>query len=243
VASQAAGTDGVQAFKMEIVGRLAAGVAHDFNNLLTIINGRCQWMLDHLSIGDPGQRGLEEILLAGQQAAELTRQLLAFSRLQPVEFQWFDLNQVVDRLGLLLRRLLGANITLDIRTRASLPSLFADPHQLDQVIMNLAVNARDAMPHGGVLTVSTEDAEIDGSSHLCLSVVDTGTGIVEATRSRIFEPFFTTKPAGEGTGLGLTLVRDIVTASGGHIEVDTQVGCGTAVKLYWESRTQSPPQL
>jgi CheY-like chemotaxis protein/anti-sigma regulatory factor (Ser/Thr protein kinase) len=225
---------------MEIVGRLAAGVAHDFNNLLTVINGRSQWLLDRMPSGDPGRGSLEEILQAGQQAADLTRQLLAFSRLQPVEPQWFDLNQVVDRIGILLRRLLGESIVLDIRTGASLPLLRADPHQLEQVVMNLAVNARDAMPQGGALVVSTEDTEIDGDSYLCLSVRDTGAGIGEAARGRMFEPFFTTKPAGEGTGLGLTLVRDIVDNSGGRVEVDSDIGRGTAVSLYWKSRTEAP---
>ncbi len=239
--SQAAGTDAVQAFKMEIVGRLAAGVAHDFNNLLTIINGQSQWLLDHLRNGDSGRHNLEEILRAGQQAADLTRQLLAFSRRRPIEPQWFDLNQVVDHIGRLLPRLVGSNIAVDVRTRAALPCLFADPHQLEQVVMNLAVNARDAMPHGGALTVSTGNVEIDGRSCLCLSVRDTGTGISDATCCHIFEPFFTTKPDGEGTGLGLALVRDIVDSSGGHIKVDTEVGHGTTVNLYWKSRTPEQP--
>jgi two-component system, cell cycle sensor histidine kinase and response regulator CckA len=231
-----------QAQKMEAVGRLAGGVAHDFNNLLTVIIGTAELMLADLIPGSPEYGDLEAIVGAGTRAADLTRQLLAFSRRQVLQPRILDLNVVVLDIQKLLERLLGEDVTLVAVTATDVGLVRADPGQLEQVIVNLAVNARDAMPSGGTLTISTANIEVDDAfvrnhpgvvagPHVMLSVRDTGTGMSEAIKSRVFEPFFTTKESGKGTGLGLSTVYGIVEQSGGHIWVDSVLGHGSTFTM------------
>ncbi|MGD0777894.1 MAG: PAS domain S-box protein [Candidatus Solibacter sp.] len=232
-----------QAQKMESVGRLAGGVAHDFNNLLTVINGYSQMLLGKLSAGDPLRDSLAEILKAGERAAGLTRQLLAFSRKQVLEPRRLDVNRVVEDMRPMLERLVGEDVEVRIALDPEGGTINADPHQLEQVVMNLVVNARDAMPGVGKLLVETAKVERDESharSHpearagryVMLAVSDTGVGMDEETKSRIFEPFFTTKGVGKGTGLGLSMVQGIVAQSGGYVEVYSEKGTGTTFKIY-----------
>jgi PAS domain S-box-containing protein len=232
----------LQAQKMEAIGRLAGGVAHDFNNLLTVITGYSDLVLGRLAGGDPNRADIEEIRQAGKRAADLTRQLLAFSRRQVLSPKPVNLNKVMQDMEKLLRRVIGEDIELVIRLDDSLGLAVADPGQLEQVILNLAVNARDAMPEGGRLTLATENVDFDPEAtihewglargpYVSLSVSDTGSGIDEAVLERIFEPFFTTKGPGRGTGLGLATVYGIVRQSGGQITVDSQPGAGTAFRI------------
>jgi len=229
-----------QSQKMEAVGKLAGGVAHDFNNLLTIIKGNCELMLEGSASAPPE---LDEIRKASDRAASLTRQLLAFSRQQVLAPKVLDLNAVVMNMHKMLRRLLGEDIELKMRLDESLGSIKADPGQLEQVIMNLAVNARDAMPTGGKLIVETVNSVLEGSlevsdesvatgNYVMLAVSDTGHGMEERIKSRIFEPFFTTKELGKGTGLGLSTVYGIVKQSGGQIYLYSELGVGTTFKIY-----------
>ena len=231
------------AAKMEAVGRLAGGVAHDFNNLLTVINGYADVLLGTLDPADPAWQMVDEVRLAGDRAAALTHQLLAFSRRQILQRKVLDLNAVVTDAARLLRRLVGEDVALVLRPAAALRAVEADPGQLEQVVMNLVVNARDAMPTGGTVTVATADAGLgagvaaDGAAvrpgeYVVLSVSDTGSGMTDEVRRHVFEPFFTTKGSGRGTGLGLATVYGIVTQSGGHIDVDTAVGRGTTFRVY-----------
>src|SRR5215469_7459309 len=232
-----------QAQKMEAVGRLAGGVAHDFNNLLMVIKGHTELLLNALNPSDVMARKIEQIDRSADRATTLTRQLLAFSRLQVLQPQVINLNSVVEEMGKLLPRLIGEDIELILRRDENLGSIRADASQMEQVIMNLAVNARDAMPNGGKLILETRKCELEQSytashpfvkpgSYILLDVTDTGTGMDEETQAHIFEPFFTTKEKGKGTGLGLATVYGIVKQSGGFIWVYSEPGHGTTFKIY-----------
>jgi signal transduction histidine kinase/ActR/RegA family two-component response regulator len=232
-----------QAQKMDAVGRLAGGVAHDFNNLLTVILGRTDILLHPLKPEDPMRRGIELIQRTAGRAADLTRQLLAFSRKQVLESVVLDLSAVTTDMKDMLGRLIGEDIALLTTPTPGLGRVKADRGQIEQVIMNLAVNARDAMPQGGRLIVETADIDLDDEyvrrhvgarpgPHVMLAVSDTGTGIPHEIQPQIFEPFFTTKEQGKGTGLGLATVYGIVKQSGGYIEVDSEPGQGTTFRVY-----------
>ncbi len=229
--------------RMETVGRLASGLAHDFNNLLTAILGHCDILLHRLPAGDPARKGIEEIRVAGERAAGLTRQLLAYSRRQLMKPRVLDLNAGVTSMVPMLRRLIGEDIDLVARLSAGLGHVEADPTQIEQIIMNLVVNARDSMPRGGTVVVETSNAGLDEAfarvhpptrpgRYVALIVSDTGTGMDKATLEHIFEPFFTTKQLGKGTGLGLATVYGIVKQSNGYIWVYSEPGIGSTFKIY-----------
>jgi PAS domain S-box-containing protein len=232
-----------QSQKMEAIGRLAGGVAHDFNNLLTVISGYSQLSLSDLQKGDPLWENIREIQQAAGRAADLTRQLLAFSRRQILEFKTLDLNQLTQGMEKMLRRMIGEDIELMIYPGENLGSIRVDPGQMEQVIMNLAVNARDAMPSGGKLILETDNIYLDeeyARNHISvkpgpyvrLSITDTGCGMTPDVRERVFEPFFTTKEKEKGTGLGLSTVYGIVKQSDGNIWVYSEPGKGTTFKIY-----------
>ncbi|MDP9337700.1 MAG: PAS domain S-box protein [Acidobacteriota bacterium] len=232
-----------QAQKMEAVGRLAGGVAHDFNNLLTVIKGHTELLLSVIPIPPQAARKIEQIDRAADRATTLTRQLLAFSRMQVLQTRVMNINVVVEEMGKLLPRLIGEQIELVLKTSADLGVIRADASQMEQILMNLAVNARDAMPNGGKLLIETSNAELDhaySSAHplvppgryVLLAVSDTGTGMDAQTQARIFEPFFTTKVQGKGTGLGLATVYGVVKQSGGYVWVYSELGKGTSFKIY-----------
>jgi two-component system, cell cycle sensor histidine kinase and response regulator CckA len=233
----------VQAQKMEAIGRLAGGVSHDFNNLLTVISVYSELLLSRRSNHDQLQRYAREIKKAVEHATALTGQLLTLSRKQMLQPRVLDLNAVLDNMEEMLRHLIGNNIELVIAPGPGLGRVNVDPRQLEQVILNLVVNARDAMPQGGELTIETANAELDEAYARCradvqlgrymrLTVADTGCGMDAATRARLFDPFFTTKVGGKGTGLGLSIVYGVVTQSGGYIDVDSVLGRGTRFTIY-----------
>jgi two-component system, cell cycle sensor histidine kinase and response regulator CckA len=228
-----------QAQKMEALGRLAGGVAHDFNNLLTVILSYSA-MLQH-SLPKQGRNisDVQQIDRAAQRAAELTRQLLAFSRRQALQPKPLDLGAAVQSMSGMIRRLIGEDIELRIITEPGVGAVMVDAGQIEQVVMNLVVNARDAMAGGGVLTLETAS---DGNSNTTLSITDTGTGIDEATKTHVFDPFFTTKEHGKGTGLGLSTVMGIVEQSGGHITVDSELGRGTTFRVTLPVTDRDPSQ-
>ncbi len=229
-----------QSQKLEAIGRLAGGVAHDFNNMLTAIGGYTAFALEHAAEGSPLEVDLDEIRKATDRAALLTRQLLAFSRKQVLSLELLNLNGIVVEMQSMLRPLIGEDIVLTTQLDPALGPIEADPGQLHQVVMNLVVNARDAMPNGGDLTIETANADVeeigDGSiepgRYITLTVRDAGDGIDEETLGQIFEPFFTTKDASKGTGLGLATVYGIVKQSGGYVEVESEVGVGSAFRIY-----------
>lgn len=229
--------------KMEAVGVLAGGIAHDFNNLLTAINGYSDLILKRMSVADPSRGNVQEVRDAGSRAAALTSQLLAFSRKQTIKPVVHDVNTVISNIEKMLRRIIRENIELRVILDANLENIKADPGQIEQVVMNLVVNSRDAMPIGGTITIETQNVDIDAryaDQHVGITpgrfvkivVTDTGQGIDQATHLKIFEPFFTTKEVGKGTGLGLSIVYGIVKQSGGFIMVYSEVGQGTTFKIY-----------
>jgi two-component system cell cycle sensor histidine kinase/response regulator CckA len=248
-----------QAQKMESLGRLTGGVAHDFNNLLTAINGFAELMQMRMRPDDPQHPMVKSILNSGQRAADLVRQLLAFSRKQIIEPKVLDLNMVVADMDRMLRRVIGEDIHLRAVLAPDLWSVKIDPTQLEQIIVNLAVNARDAMPDGGSLTIETANVVLDEAytathveaglgQHVMLAVSDTGVGISEKDLPQIFEPFFTTKELGQGTGLGLATIYGIVKQNGGDIQVYSEKDVGTTFKIYLPSvvenvSTISRPEL
>ena len=233
-----------QSQKMEAVGRLSGGVAHDFNNLLGVIIGYCEFLQERLDAANPLRASVDEILKAGKRAADLTRQLLAFSRQQVLDPKVLELKTVVTDMEKLLRRLIGEDIELTTVLGTELGKVKADQGQLEQVIMNLAVNARDAMPQGGKLLINVENTVMDEAfvrrypypvqpgPYVLLTVTDTGHGMDAETKARAFEPFFTTKEKGKGTGLGLSTVYGVVKQSGGYIDIDSAPNVGTTFKIY-----------
>jgi len=237
--------------KMEAVGQLAGGVAHDFNNLLMVIQGHNERLRDRLAPADPARKDLAEIENAVNRAASLTRQLLAFSRKQVLRPKVLDLNTVLTEVTKMLRRLIGDNIELIVIPSALLGGVKADPGQMEQVILNLAVNSRDAMPQGGKLILETSEVDLEAGDarsgedtppgrYVVLTVSDTGSGMDAATQARMFEPFFTTKPPGKGTGLGLATVYGVVKQSDGWIRVESKLGRGTTIKIHFPKVEKVP---
>jgi two-component system, cell cycle sensor histidine kinase and response regulator CckA len=237
--------------KMDALGRLAGSMAHDFNNLLTAISGYGQLLLDDMEITDPRREDVKEILLAAGRGAELTGRLLTFSRRKSASPKPVSLNQVVRGLEKMFGRLIGESIRMNLDLAPDLPLIMADPAQIEQALLNLLVNARDAMPEGGWLSVETkhvrldeelesETGKIQTGAYVSLGVRDTGSGMTEELRKRIFEPFFTTRKAGKGTGLGLPIVYGIVSQNHGHIRVESVPGKGTEVTVYFPAASDPP---
>ncbi len=233
----------LQASKMEAVGQLASGIAHDFNNVLSVVLGYGELLVAELDEGDPKRADLEEICAAGNRGASLTRQLLTFTRHQILQPQVVDLGKIVRGMEPMLQRLIGEDVELVVRTAPDLGPILVDPGHMEQIVMNLAVNARDAMPQGGRLTIETAEIDLDvpyvalhvgakPGPHVLLSVSDGGVGMDKATQARMFEPFFTTKEIGKGTGLGLSIVFGIVRQCKGTIWVDSKLGGGTTLNVY-----------
>jgi len=233
---------------MEAIGLLAGGVAHDFNNLLAVINGYSDLLLERADVPSADRRSLEQIKQAGTSAASLTRQLLMLSRQQVVEPVVLDINRTVGNLDKMLRRLIKENIEFSFVLDPQLDRVKADPGQVEQIVLNLVVDARDAMPNGGSLRIQTKNVERvvphsgpggSASRFVLLEVTDTGTGMDQKTQAHIFEPFFTTKPVGKGTGLGLATVYGIVKQSNGHIEVQSALGKGSSFQVYLPAEAQA----
>jgi len=240
-----------QAQKIEAIGRLAAGVAHDFNNILTVITGHSELLLRQLDADDPRRKSAEQIEKTSYMAAALTRQLLTFSRKQVIEPRVLHLNSVIVTIERMLRRLIGEDIEFCTVLDPAAGHIRADPSQIEQVIMNLAVNARDAMPKGGKLTLTTANTTLDkghlrnfpdlnAGDYVMIAVADTGTGMSEDVKAHLFEPFFTTKPAGKGTGLGLATCFGIVKQNTGLIDVQSELGRGTTFKIYFPQVQTAP---
>jgi len=239
-----------QSQKMEAIGRLAGGVAHDFNNLLAVITGYSDLLLESLASSEPDRRKVEQIKQAANSAASLTRQLLMFSRQQVLQPVILDINQTVGNIDKMLRRLIKENIEFTVVLDRQLDRVKADPGQIEQIVLNLAVNARDAMPNGGKLRIQTRNVRLEKDSaqagagvprgrFILLEVADTGTGMDQETQARLFEPFFTTKAVGKGTGLGLATVYGIVKQSNGHIEVQSTLGHGSSFRIYLPAAEQA----
>jgi CheY-like chemotaxis protein len=235
---------------METVGQLAGGIAHDFNNMLTVINGHAGLLLDSGGLPSEVTESLKQIYMAGERASNLTRQLLFFSRKRAIQRRSLELNLIVDEVAAMLRRLIGEDITLELKLDPALPAVDADAGMLEQVLINLAINARDAMAHGGPIKIHTRavdraatDIPVNCAAQpgrfACIMVQDVGCGIPPDVIGRIFEPFFTTKELGKGTGLGLATVFGIVQQHGGWIEVDSQVGVGTRFNIYLPAAPRS----
>jgi PAS domain S-box-containing protein len=239
-----------QSQRLEALGRLAGGVAHDFNNLLTIIGGYGQMALESVKAGHPLRQNVEPIVEAANQASALTRQLLTFSRRQIVKPRVIDLNRLIAKTSVMLKRVIGEDVELRLALHPRIWRTKADPGQMEQVLMNLAANARDAMPAGGWLAIATDNFEADGGEglparppagqYVLLSVGDSGSGLDAETRSHAFEPFFTTKGRSKGTGLGLSTVYGVVKQSGGEIWVDSEPGRGACFRIYLPRTTRTP---
>ena len=240
-----------QSQKMEAIGRLAGGIAHDLNNALTAIAGYAELALNEVKSGHPARPDVEEIRRAAERAGSVTRQLLAFSRKQLLEPRIFDLNDTITAIARLLSRLLGADIHVQTRLSEKALTVLGDPGQVEQAVINLALNARDAMPNGGLLVLTTTVEVVDEESarihvpmpagtYVVLTVTDTGHGMPRETQARIFEPFFTTKDVGKGTGLGLSMVYGTLKQIGGYIFVDSEIGRGTTFRLYFPPAVQPP---
>ena len=236
---------------MEVVGQLAGGIAHDFNNILAVIMGYDELIVQELGPGHPLQKYAEEIRIATERAAGLTRQLLVFSRKEVVQAVVLDPNEVVEGMEKMLRRLIDENVEMTVVYGKEIGKIEADSGYVWQVLMNLVVNARDAMPNGGKLVIETSSVRLDETyaathsgtapgDYVMLRVTDTGVGMTEEVKGRLFEAFFTTKPVGKGTGLGLATCQTIVRLSGGHIDVSSELGQGTTFKVYFPRIEQSP---
>ena len=240
----------LQKQRLESVGQLAAGVAHNFNNALTAIYGYAELLARRFDATDPARKDLEQIQRVAEQSANLTRQLLAFSRKEQVRPAVFCLNAAVETVRDLLNPLIGNHVSFRLQLDRVLPDVNCDRSQMEQVIMNLVFNARDAMPHGGALSIRTEATEVDEADcrtnaeavpgrYVRLTVIDSGTGMDEETVARVFEPFFTTKELGEGVGLGLAMVHGAVQQSGGFVTVTSELGVGSTFALYIPAQEQS----
>jgi signal transduction histidine kinase len=242
-----------QAQKMETIGNLTGGLAHDFNNLLTVIIGNLDLLQDLTKTNPDQKRQVELVLEASLRGAELTRQLLAFSRRQPLQPKITDLDELIGKTARLLTRVIGENIRLNVQLEPNVGAILVDETQMESALINMAVNARDAMPDGGTLTIKTGRLRIDGrgenhppelipGDYAVVEMNDTGYGMPPDVLARIFEPFFTTKPAGKGTGLGLSMVYGFVRQSGGYVSVESQVGKGTILKLYFPCSEAAPAE-